>query len=140
MSPPPLTFRDRIKFACLLRCVDAGLDEDEMIAGLRQATYRLKHSGVKTASLGWVRPAASTLGWLAMFGVPAVGLSAAALGNIAGQTTRNIEVGRLPTTDEIKQLDLIATYRLAADEVERRTKENDEEHKNRSRPSARRMF
>lgn len=140
MSSSQLTFRDRIKFACLLRCVDAGLDENEMIARLRQATYRIKNEGTKTASLGWIRPAASTLGWLAMLGVPAVGLSAAALGNIAGQTAKNIEVGRLPTTEEIKELDLIATYRRTAEEIERRTKENEEEHKNRSKPSVRRMF
>lgn len=136
----PLTFRDRVKVACLVRCIDAGMDESEMIAVLRDSTQRIKRDGAKAASLNWVRPAASTLGWMAMLGVPAVGLSSAALGNIAGRTAKNIEVGRLPTTEEIKLLDEIAAYRRTTDEIKRRTEENEEDQKRRSKPSVRRMF
>ena len=133
-------FRDRVKIACLVRCIDAGLDEQQMIDVLNAATRRLRTEGVKSAALGWIRPTAATLGWLAMLGIPTVGLSAAALGNIAGRTAKNVEVGRLPTTEEIKLLDEIAAYSRTTDEVQRRTDESEEERKQRSKPSVRRMF
>lgn len=47
-----LTFRDRVKFACLLRCAEAGLSEDEMIEMFQSAIDRLKRDDIKTAATG----------------------------------------------------------------------------------------
>ncbi len=132
------TFRDRIKIACLVRCIDAGLDEERMIATFRAATHRLRAEEGKTG--GWLGSTAENLGYLPLLALPAAGLSAAALGHIAGNTVKNVEVGRLPTTDEIKLLDEIAAYHRTADEIKRRTEENEREKKENSKPSVRKMF
>jgi len=134
------TFRDRIKIACLVRCIDAGLDEDRMIDSLRSAAHRLRTEGAKTATYRWVSPAARTLAYMALLGIPATALTSAAFGNIVGNAAKSIEVGRLPTTREVQLLDEIATYRRTADEVSRRTEENGQANRKNSQPSARRMF
>lgn len=132
------TFRDRVKIACLVRCIDAGLDEERMIAAFQAATRRLREGGEKTA--GWLGSTAAQLGYLPLLAIPAAGLSAAALGHIAGNTAKNVEVGRLPTTEEIKLLDEIAAYHRTADEIKRRTEDNEREKKENSKPSVRKMF
>ena len=140
MLQPELTFRDRVKFACLLQCIETGMDEGEMIEAFRSAIDRLKRDGVKTAALGWVSPSAKALGYMAALGLPAVGLGSAALGKLLGQTAKNVQIGRIPTTDELKLLDEIAAYHRTADEINRRTQENEEQNKQKSKPSVRRMF
>ena len=140
MSQAQLTFRDRVKFACLLHCTEAGMDENEMIATFQSAIDRLKRDGVKTAALGWVSPSAKALGYMAVLGLPAVGLGSAALGKLLGQTAKNVQIGRIPTTDELKLLDEIAAYNRTADEIKRRTDENEFQRKEKSKPSVRRMF
>ena len=111
-----------------------------MIEAFRSAARRVRAEGVKSAAVGWLSPAARGLGYLALLGIPAAAFTSAALGNIAGKTVKNIEVGRLPTTDEIKLLDEIAAYRRTADEVKRRTEENEKTKQNNSKPSVRRLF
>ena len=135
-----LTFRDRVKLACLQRCIDAGLTEEEMVHVLNEATHWIRSGQVKNASARWLGPAATSLGYLSLLGVPAAALSTAALGNIAGRTARNVQVGRLPTAEEIKLLDEIATYHRTADEIKARTEENEEERKRRTKPSVRRIL
>ena len=134
------TFRDRVKFACLLRCIDAGLDEREMIAMFRDATRRLRSEPMKTAAFGWAAPTLSSLGYLALLGVPAAALGSAALGNIAGRTARNVSIGRLPSPEELKLIDEIATYHRTADEVRARTEDAQAERKRDAKPSVRRLL
>lgn len=140
MSMPRFTFRDRIKTACLQCCVEAGMDEEEIVNVFRQAISRLKTEGVKTASLGWLSPAAKSVGTLAMLGIPVAAIGSAALGNVAGTTLKNVEIGRVPSTEELKLLDEIAVLKRNADEILRRTEENEKERKTRSKPSVRRLF
>jgi hypothetical protein len=134
------TFRDRIKIACLARCIDAGLNTDQMVDAFRKATRCVQTGKIKSANAGWLRPTAQGLGYLALLGIPASAFASAALGNIAGNTVKNVEVGRLPTTEEIKLLDEIATYHRTADEVKRRTEENEKQKKLNTKPSVRRLF
>jgi len=134
------TFRERVKFACLLRCIDAGLDEQGMIATLREATCRLRSKSMKTAALGWAAPTLSSLGYLALLGVPASALGSAALGNIAGRTARNVTIGRLPSPEELKLIDEIAAYHRTADEVQARTEDAMTERKRDAKPSVRRLL
>ena len=142
MSQPEaaFTFRDRVKLACLQRCIEIGLDEAGMIDLFHKATEQARSQSCKSGSLGWVAPTASSLGYLALLGIPGVALGSAALGHIAGGTAKNIEIGRIPSTEEIKLLDEIAAYHRTADEIKRRTEENEEEQKKRSKPSVHRMF
>ena len=137
---PSLTFRDRVKFACLLRCIDAGLNEQEMIATFRATTHRLRSEPLKTAALGWAGPTLSSLGYLALLGIPGSALGSAALGNIAGRTARNVAIGRLPSPEELKLIDEIAAYHRTADEMRVRTEDAMEERKRTVKPSVRRLL
>jgi len=143
--PDTLTFRDRIKVACLQSCIDAGLDEEQMIGAFQTATAHIRSGGIKEAGL--VGPPLSilkslgSLGVLGLgLGIPVAGLGAAALGNIGGNAARNIAVGRLPSPDEIKTLDEIAALNRTRDEVHGRLTDAEAEKKRKAKPSVRKMF
>lgn len=140
MSIPQFTFRDRVKTACLGRCIDAGMDEEEIVETFRTAIRFLKSEEGKTAALGWLSPAAKSIGTLAMLGIPVAAISAGAVGNVLGNTFKNVEIGRVPATEELKLLDEIAMLKRNADEIVRRTEEKENERKARSKPSVRRLF
>lgn len=137
MSHQQFTFRDRIKLACLGECIEAGMDEQEMINAFRTTVERLKTEGVKTGAFGWLSPAAKSFGTLAMLGLPVAALGSATLGNIAGKTFKNVEIGRIPSIEELKLLDEIAVMQRNADDINRRTEENEIEKKQKSKPSVR---
>jgi len=145
MMPDRLTFRDRVKVACLQSCIEAGLDETQMIGVFEAATARLRSGGTKEAAL--VGPPLSilkslgSLGVLGLgLGIPVAGLSAAALGNIGGNAARNIAVGRLPSPAEIKTLDEIAAMNRTRDEIRGRLTDAEAEKKRKAKPSVRKMF
>ena len=133
-----LTFRDRVKFACLSACIEAGLDEQQMIDSLQSATRALRSPQYKTAL--------SPTQLLNATGVAAVGLPfaatllAAGLGNVAGKAVKNVEVGRLPSTDELKLLDEVAAYDRTTDEINLRLKEQEKERARKAKPSVRQIF
>ena len=143
--PDTMTFRDRIKVACLQSCIEAGLDEEQMIGTFQAAITYLRSGGIKEAGLigpSWsILKSLGSLGVLGLgLGLPVAGLGAAALGNIGGNAARNISVGRLPSAEEIKTLDEIAAMNRTRDEIQSRLTDADAEKKRKAKPSVRKMF
>ena len=133
------TFRDRIKVACIQKCIELGLDEETMIPHLQQATLRLrqnKQAGILDAGRK-LSLNAIMLGGLTL---PVAAVAAAYPAMVAGRTVKDIEVGRLPSVKELQMLDEIAALNRTREEVERRTSDYEEEKNRRSKPSAYRMF
>ena len=141
---PSFTFKDRVKVACLQHCIQQGLNEEEIIQTLKTATTSMKNEQVKTALLG-ITPSrmyyggrAGLLGAALLFAGTTIG--SGLIGNLAGRTAKNVEVGRLPAAEELQLTDEIAAYDKTNEDIQRRMANDEEERARRNKASVRRLF
>jgi hypothetical protein len=143
-SPDNLTFRERLKVACLDAAVSAGLTEDQMIEVFASGAAEIRRSGVD----GLVREASmcKDAGWpallagLAAAGLIGIPLASALAGRYTGAAAGDIYHGQVPTGDEFRLTDEIALYDKNSREILDRLKDKKEKDARRSKPSVRRMF
>ena len=130
------TFRDRVKVACLQACIQQGMDEEEMIYAFKTAADHIRQQ--KTA----LNPTTTltNLGKLGLVGLPIAALIGAFPGHQMGQMAANVNVGRLPSADEIKLVDETAAYERTKEEIQRRIAAAKEERERRNKPSVRRLL
>jgi hypothetical protein len=155
-----LGFRERVKFACLMRCIEAGLSEEEMTGLLQRKTAELRRAKQAAAPAAGAAAAGASASVIAKlknllpssttavslgFGLPLLGLGgvsllAAAIGNTAGKTVKSLETGALPDAKDITLFDEAVAYEKAAEEIQRRMAMAEQERKSREKGSARRLF
>jgi hypothetical protein len=139
-----LTLRDKIKIDCLNYAVSQGLSEDEMTTLFTKAAAYVREHGIPKKEAGIATPLPSwmevVLG-LGLVGPPLLtSRLAAGVGNQAGQTLKNMEIGQVPDADEIRLADEIGEYERNADEIMQRIADRKRREKLLSKPSVRRMF
>lgn len=137
-----LTLRDKMKVDCLNFAISQGLSEDDMITLFKSAAaYVQEHSAEEITK---------SAGLLGNVGLGALGLLAAGpvvaswassvFGHRAGQAYKNLEIGQLPSADDIKLTDEAALYERNAEEILQRIADRKKKEKLLSKPSVRRMF
>jgi len=135
-----LTAKDRVKIACLSSLIERGVPVDRMPDVLESAVRSCKTAGLYDdikkliwGNLRWDNP------W---FWAPVVGATATTTlgGYQMGNQIRRVELGRIPSAEELELRDATEEYELAADEIRRRMMMNKKNKASKSKASVRRMF